>query len=226
MKYDAIIFDLFGTLVNNPSYQEYQQLISQMAFILTLPSEKFSHLWIETSRKRATGVFKNAQENLRHISNTLQVNVKEDQINKVLELRLYFTRKDLKPKSGAIETLSKLKKIGFKIGLISNCSAEVPMLWETTPFAKIIDVSIFSSSVGLKKPNPKIYKLACNQLDAQPQNCLYIGDGDSHELSGASQVGMHPIMIRDPHQKDAYYIDEEEWKGLKISSLKGVFDFL
>jgi len=227
MKYEAIIFDLYGTLIDNYSFQEYQQLISQMATILSIPSEKFSRLWFETSKKRAIGIFKTTQENIRHICNALQVNVKQDQIKKVLQLRLNVTRQALKPKSDAIDTLSKLKHRGFKIGLISNCSAEVPILWKGSQFAKIIDVAIFSSSVGLKKPDPIIYKLACEKLDVKPQNCLYIGDGDSHELTGASQVGLVPILIRDPLEKDPFhYNDEEEWNGHKISSLKDVFNFL
>jgi len=226
MKYDAIIFDLFGTLVDNPTVLEYQGLISQMASILSVPAEKFSHLWIETAKKRATGIFKTTEENIRHICNTLNVDVKEDQIKKIIQLRINGTREALKPKSDAIDTLSKLKNRGFKIGLISNCSTEVPLLWKSTQFAEIIDVAIFSSAVGLRKPKPKIYKLACEKLDVKPQNCLYVGDGDSHELTGASQVGLHPILIRDPHQKDSYYIDKEEWNGYKISALKEVYSFL
>lgn len=226
MKYEAIIFDLFGTLVNNPTFQEYHKLLSQMASILSVPSENFSRFWIETSKKRAIGIFKTTEDNLRYICNALHINVKEDQINTILDLRLNLTRKDLKPKSDTIETLSELKKNGYKIGLISNCSTEVPLLWKSTQFAEIIDVAIFSSAVGLKKPDPKIYKLACQKLDVITQNCLYIGDGDSHELTGASQVGLDPILIRDPHQKDPYYIDKEEWNGHKISALKEVFKFL
>jgi putative hydrolase of the HAD superfamily len=226
MKYDAIIFDLFGTLVNNPSFQEYQKLMSKMASILSVPSEHFFRLWIGTAKQRATGIFKTTEENIKYICNALHVDVKEQQLKKIIQIRFDWTRKDLKPKSDAIDTLSELKKIGYKIGLISNCSTEVPILWESTHFSKFFDVAIFSSTAGLKKPDPKIYKLACEKLDVKPQKCLYIGDGDSHELTGASHVGMDPILIRDPLQKDPYYVDKEEWNGLKISTLKEVLNFL
>lgn len=226
MKYESIIFDLFGTLVNNPTRQEYQKLLSQMASILSIPSENFSRLWMETSIKRAIGIFKTIEENINYICNELLVNSNEDQINKILELRRSLIRKDLTPKSDAIGTLSKLKKMGYKIGLISNCSADIPILWKYTQFAKFIDVVILSCSVGLKKPDPKIYRLACEKLDVKPQNCLYIGDGDSHELAGATQVGMEAILIRDSSQEDPYYIDMEEWNGQKISTLKEVLNFL
>ncbi len=226
MKYEAIIFDLFGTLVDNPTFQEYHQLLSQMASILSISSKDFSRLWLDTAKERSTGIFKTIEENIRYICNELQVNVKEDQINKILELRLNLIREDLAPKSDTIDTLSELKKRGFKIGLISNCSSDIPILWNSTQFVKFIDVAILSCSVGLKKPDPKIYKITCKRLNVLPQNCLYIGDGDSNELAGASQVGMDAILIRDPSQKDPYYIDKEEWNGQKISALNEVFKFL
>jgi len=100
------------------------------------------------------------------------------------------------PRSDAIETLSHLKYEGCKIGLISDCSAEVPAIWKDTPFVKLIDVAIFSCLVGMKKPDPQIYQLTMNQLGIRPQEGLYIGDGSSQELTGASQVGMQAVLLR------------------------------
>ena len=73
----------------------------------------------------------------------------------------------------------------------------------------------------MKKPDPRIYFMALEQLAIEPQDCLYIGDGSSHELTGALKVGMHPVWIRIPNE-DELRIDEEEWKGTVISSLKEV----
>ncbi len=226
MTYEAVIFDLFGTLVDNFSFLEYKQALSQIASILSLPSEIFSRLWVETSNQRAIGFFKTIDENIRYVYKTLDVIVDDDRIKKAIQIRFDSARKALKPKPDAIETLSKLRKRGFKIGLISNCSAEIPVLWEEMLFAPIIDVAIFSSSVGLKKPDPRIYRLVCEKLNVKPQNCIYIGDGDSHELTGANEVGMCPVLIRDPNEKDPYYIDEDDWNGPKISTLKEVLNLL
>ena len=87
---------------------------------------------------------------------------------------------------------------------------------------------MFSCSVGLKKPDPRIYQLAANRLEVEPESCLHIGDGGSNELTGASKVGMHPVLIRIPSEDsaDAYRIDWEEWHGLTISSLKDVLTLL
>lgn len=84
----------------------------------------------------------------------------------------------------------------MKIGLISDCSCEIPLHWGSTPFAPLIDCPIFSCSVGLKKPDPQIYSLACEHLAIQPHECLYVGDGSSREFTGAAQSGMYPVCVQ------------------------------
>jgi putative hydrolase of the HAD superfamily len=64
----------------------------------------------------------------------------------------------------------------------------------------------------------------------KPEGCLYIGDGDEHELTGAAQVGMHPVLIRDPYENrtDVHRVDAEaeKWEGPAISSLRDVLTLL
>jgi putative hydrolase of the HAD superfamily len=106
----------------------------------------------------------------------------------------------------------------------------VPAIWEDTPFAPLIDVTVFSCKVGVQKPAPLIYQLTAEQLAVKPEACLYIGDGDSHELTGAAQVGMHPVLIRDPDEDrtDVHRVDweAEDWHGPVITSLKDVLNLV
>jgi putative hydrolase of the HAD superfamily len=112
--------------------------------------------------------------------------------------------------------------------LISDCSPEVPVLWSKTPFAKLIDVPIFSCEVGIKKPDQEIYRLLCDRLGAAPGECLYVGDGDSFELEGALEAGMTPILIRvageDEYDRDRPSADA--WNGEQISELSGILQFV
>ena len=94
--------------------------------------------------------------------------------------------------------------------------------------SELVDVAVFSATVGLRKPDPRIYNMALEKLEVKASECLYIGDGSSHELTGALKVGMHPVLIRVPYEtsEDSYRIDEEDWDGRVISSLKDVMDLL
>ena len=74
--------------------------------------------------------------------------------------------------------------------MLSDSSPDVPPLYAETPLAEWVDASVFSCLVRLKKPDPDIYELVCKYLRVSPNQCVYVGDGGSRELSGAQAVGM------------------------------------
>jgi len=230
MKYEAVIFDLFGTLVDNFSLREIRGVLTQMASIVSAPSDDFVQLWFDTFNERGTGVFKSGEENIEYICQELGVNAEDTAVKQAAQIRHEFAVRSLKPRGDAVEVLSYLKSEDYKTGLITDCSSEVPAIWEDIPFAPLIDVALFSCVVGIKKPDPRIYQLATEQLVVEPSKCLYVGDGSSHELTGASQVGMHPVLIRIPNldTTDVHRIDTEaeEWDGPVISSLKEVLELV
>ena len=67
-----------------------------------------------------------------------------------------YIRQALRPRPDAITTLRQLKEQGYKIGLLSNCSIEIPILWPETAFADLIDTADFLCRERLKKPDPHI----------------------------------------------------------------------
>jgi len=224
MKYDAVIFDLFGTLIDNYSVDEHERVLQEMAGALGAPGDDFARLWVEMYDDRVTGVFPTLEANIEHICRLLEVNVDAARIGDALRIRLDLTRRTLVPRDGAVETLARLKAAGRKTGLITDCSEAVPRLWHETPFAPLVDAPVFSCTVGLKKPDPRIYRLACEQLAVAPQKCLYLGDGGSRELTGALEVGMHAVLIRVPYEDtyEPHRIDVENWQGASIRALKEI----
>ncbi len=56
--------------------------------------------------------------------------------------------------------------------------------------------------IGLVKPDPAIYQLACQRLGVIPEDCRYVGDGGSNELTGADASGMRAVLIA-PSYDDA-----------------------
>ena len=74
------------------------------------------------------------------------------------------------------------------------------------------------------KPNPGIYRLACERLGVEPSDCLFIGDGGSGELTGATNVGMDAVLIRAPD--DTENGNREDWQGIRISSVEEVLSLV
>ncbi len=231
MKYEAVIFDLFGTLARIYSRREWQECSLQMARVLSIPANDFERLWQETSEERGKGEFPTIKANVEYIGHILGIHLQETQIAFACKLRSDFSRHQLEPVPFVIEVLSRVKSDGIKTGLISNCAVDVPTIWSETYFAALIDAPIFSCSVGLRKPDERIYRLAAQQLGVKLDECLYIGDGDSHELTGAAQVGMHPVLVRNPFEESADALRDNpdapgRWQGQVISSLREVLDLL
>ncbi len=227
MRFKAVIFDLFGTLVDNFTYQEHRDVLSEMADALSIPSQDFIQLWIETFRERVTGAFATPESNILYICDKVGVSPEDGQIKRAIEIRREFTRDSLTPRSDARDTIHRLKEMGLKIGLVSDCTYEVPTLWDQSAFSDLIDVPVFSCSAGIKKPDPRIYKMALDGLSVNAEECLYIGDGSSHELTGAKRMGMHPVLIQVPYEDEtAYKVDPEEWKGTRIGALREILELV
>ncbi len=224
MKYRAVIFDLFGTLVDNFSRREYESVVAQMAEVLSAPPSDFMRLWFDIGDLRTKGVLQSWDANIEHIYRKLGLRPQEDRRKLAARIRSDYGRHTIVARADATDVLSLLRSAGHRIGLISDCSCDTPAVWEETPLAPLVDAAVFSCLAGVKKPDPRVYLLATEQLAVRPEECLYVGDGSSHELTGASRVGMHPVLIRVSYEdtSDAARIDEEEWDGTTISSLTEV----
>jgi putative hydrolase of the HAD superfamily len=222
MRYSTVIFDLYLTLVHGYSYTEHERLVSEMAGILQAPdpvafARLFSH---ETWLERGTGRLPTIRANIEAIFYRLGWPVEPERVTEAARLRREFTANALAPLPGALAALEAVRARGFRIGLISDCSEETPLLWERTPFAPLVEVAVFSCEVGLLKPDPGIYTAACQRLGVEPSACVYVGDRDE-ELIGARAVGMRAIQSLPPHT-DTYEAREAarpSWDGPTIPSV-------
>ena len=223
MKHQAVVFDLFGTLAENFTMQGYGEALTRMASVLSLPPEEFRQMWFLSSRERNVGERQDCEADVIHICLKFGIEPEGDLVRQAVEARMDYMRHVMSPRHDAVEALSRLKEAGHKTGLISDCTHEVPVIWPETAFAPLIDVAVFSCSVGMRKPDPRIYHLAAERLAVRPDQCLFVGDGGSNELSGARDVGMHPVLIRlDADSTEPHLARREEWSGPTVSSLREI----
>ncbi|MFC1900712.1 HAD family hydrolase [Chloroflexota bacterium] len=227
MKYEAVIFDLFGTLVNNIPYSEQRKLFVEVGTILKAPGEEVFRLWSDIWELRGNGFFQSTRETLDYICNKLEISAPDTKLEYAVQMHCDYIERQVIPYANALGVLTRLKSEGYKTGLITDCSAGTVNHWEKIPLSHLIDAPVFSCSERVMKPNARIYLLVSERLGVEPQNCLYIGDGGSQELTGAAEVGMHPVLIRHPDEVSSeIYYEREEWNGPVISSLKEVIDLV
>jgi putative hydrolase of the HAD superfamily len=223
MNYDAVIFDLFGTLVDSASQEVVYDSYKAPAALLGVDVEKFTSAWLDLRLERDSGKYGSTAGDIRHVCKTIGLHPDAASVDQIVKHRLDMYR-STQPRATVIDTMTRLRSAGVKIGLISDCGFELPSIWDSFSIAPLIDTKVFSCLEGVTKPNPRLYHLACERLSVQPSRCLYVGDGGSRELTGALAVGMHPVLIRVDyeHFMDSYREDALEWKGSVISDISEV----
>jgi putative hydrolase of the HAD superfamily len=81
----------------------------------------------------------------------------------------------------------------YKIGLLSNADEQLERrLQDDLKIFDRFDVVINSARVGLAKPDPRIYALACERLEAEPQEAVFVDDLQRN-IDAALAAGMHAI---------------------------------
>jgi putative hydrolase of the HAD superfamily len=228
VRFSAVVFDLYGTLVHEFPRAEFYAAIDLMGEALGLEPLAFGAGWSESSMMRQTGLHPSVEANLEAICSSLGVPVTAEAIERAMAVRREVYGKYFLARDGAPEILRDVKALGLPIGLISMCAPDTPDLWRALEMSRFIDVEIFSCEVGLRKPEPEIYLLACERLGVTPSGCLYVGDGAYGEMTGAAAVGMTPVLIRDPDEiaEEVLRPESEEWEGARIGHLSEVLRLL
>lgn len=96
------------------------------------------------------------------------------------------------------EILLRLRKSGVFTGVISNgVSAAQWKKIETLQIPDYIDRNriIVSGDVGVSKPDPEIYRIACRRLELAPEEVWYVGDNYANDVTAAAQAGLHTIWF-------------------------------
>jgi putative hydrolase of the HAD superfamily len=224
MKYKAVIFDLFGTLVPSFGETEYRLVVKQIAGMISAPPDVFWDRWCATFEDSILGILPDPAAQVVHVCRELNIAPAVKEIEEAAGMFLEYEARTMLPRPGAVEMLSGLKEAGYSTGLISDCSQAATEVWKDSPLAAFFEVCVFSCQAGIRKPDPRIYRLALEQLKVASGQCCYVGDGSSRELSGAARVGLRAVQLRVPGEdgEDVYRIGLEDWQGESIKSLSEV----
>jgi HAD superfamily hydrolase (TIGR01549 family) len=86
--------------------------------------------------------------------------------------------------------LSRLSK-NWILGSISNGPADL----ETIGLAPHFQVSVAAWRVGCGKPDPQIFRTACELLEVHPRHAVYVGDDPALDVEGAQKAGLTGIWL-------------------------------
>jgi putative hydrolase of the HAD superfamily len=93
--------------------------------------------------------------------------------------------------------LDALRGRGLKLGLVSNTFDPEWLLLrdlDEQGLAHRLDVAVFSSAVGKRKPHPEIYRRALEPLGVEPERALFVGDRLREDVRGPAELGMTTVQ--------------------------------
>ena len=133
----------------------------------------------------------------------------EEQVNAALVERLGFSPADLERFLAGLwdEYLGTLNaeltewfaglRPRYRTGIVSNSFVGArEREQERYGFEELTDTIVYSHEVGVAKPDPAIYLLACERLDVRPEEAVFLDDREAG-VEGARAVGMLAVQFRD-----------------------------
>jgi putative hydrolase of the HAD superfamily len=99
----------------------------------------------------------------------------------------------IEPDDQMVDAVRKARRSGVQTALVSNSMGSGR--YDRESFPELFDAVVISGEVGVHKPEPEIYRLACERLELPPAECVLVDDLREN-CEGAEAVGITPILHR------------------------------
>ncbi len=125
------------------------------------------------------------------------------------------------------ETLTKLKKSGLKLGIVSNTFVNRCCLEKHLKQFDILDffkVRLYSYEFNFRKPDARIFKAAAERLGETLENILFVGDRIHEDVRAAARIGMHAVLKVGPTKNAGKKIPKGTWKINQLAELPDLIE--
>lgn len=225
----AILFDLDGTLFDHElSEQLAIRAIHRKSDLKHVSVQDFTTQWCLNSTKfykeftegrlsfqdqrtqRVMGVWSSFGRSLNEIA-----------ANEIFESYLEHYENEWRAFEDASNCLTILSS-RFLLGIITNGnSIQQRSKLRRCNIERFFTHIMISEEVGVSKPNPEIFRIACEHLKTAPGQCIFIGDHYEQDVQGALAAGLKPIWLT---RKG--FPEPIKYEGQTAQSLRQVIDIL
>ena len=182
-KYDTVLFDLDGTLLD--SLEDMKDSVNHVMREFGFPEH--------TTEEIRTFVGNG-------IRRLIERSVPEDTDPRTCEAALKVYRSyyndhcmiKTKPYDGVPELLAALKKEGFAMAIVSNKNEEAVEEMREHYFGDLVPLAFGQSDAVPKKPDPSMVYAAADRLGIPKERCIYVGDSEV-DIETAKNAGIDCI---------------------------------
>ncbi|MEO6055049.1 MAG: HAD-IA family hydrolase [Chthoniobacterales bacterium] len=96
-----------------------------------------------------------------------------------------------------IPVLEKLRP-QYRMAVVSNFDRRLYQVLENTKLSGYFDAVFLSSELGVDKPDPKIFHLAMEKMNSNPDQTLHVGDDALRDQQGARNAGLDVFLLDRP----------------------------
>jgi putative hydrolase of the HAD superfamily len=204
-RYDAVLFDFFGTLVHySPSrteqgYDRSHEVLRSLG--CGLGYTEFLDRWSDLSRSfdarsEATGgEFSMDELVAAFLDQVVGPSCRAD-VDRFRDAYVSEWSTAVRPIAGLGELLGELSG-RYAIAVVSNTNDLdlVPRLLDAHGLTAFIGPVVMSVGVRCRKPHPDIYRTAIDQLGVPASRCLFVGDSHAADYLGPTRFGMDALLI-------------------------------
>lgn len=95
----------------------------------------------------------------------------------------------------ALPALDAMRDAGLRLGVVSNWDCGLRDVLDGLGVGERFGVVATSAVVGVRKPDPAIFRHALDVLGVAPAAALHCGDLPAYDCAGAAAAGVRPVLI-------------------------------
>ncbi|WP_434593146.1 HAD family hydrolase [Streptomyces sp. A5-4] len=217
---EAVIFDLFGTLVPAPSEAERRSAVGEFAAAMDVGVAMVDSVLGFSWRARHDGQLQSVGQVAAYL--VTRCGATSARVSDVEGVLRRLARARLRADRSVLLALDTLQRGGVRLALLSDASPEIAECWGRTQWAPYFPTAIFSCEEGAIKPDPGLYARALEQVGAPAQSSVYCGDGGGDELNGAERAGLRALRVARRGGPDSLVFGEASWRGGCVTAVEAV----
>jgi 2-haloalkanoic acid dehalogenase type II len=186
----GILFDFWGTLVENGIYSPVKQVKSILR--LRIP---FVDYILKFEKAFMTSEFDSLSDAFKNVTKAFNINPPPFVIEKLVGM---WNKNTLlsKPFPETIEVLKDLKEKGYKLAILSNTDQfSINQVLEKHNLRELFDEVFLSYNHGLLKTDTEFFEEAITQLGLSKEEVIMVGDSMESDIAGAEKAGIRAVLI-------------------------------